>query len=84
MIKTLKKLRARTRYLIDRAFAREFAGQLLLLFVLVVSIAKDRGTVDDAEYYKTIMRGEIPLISEDEGLEAIDLVTGSDRIVRLF
>ena len=36
MLKKLKKLRARTRYLIDHAFAREFAGQLLLLFVLVM------------------------------------------------
>jgi hypothetical protein len=38
MLQTFKKLRARTRYLIDRAFAREFAGQLLLLFVLVVTV----------------------------------------------
>ena len=34
MFSRLKKLRARVRYLVDRAFAREFAGQLLLLFVL--------------------------------------------------
>ena len=38
MFRKIKKLRARTRYLIDRAFAREFAGQLLLLLVLVVSV----------------------------------------------
>ena len=38
MLRTLKELRARVRYLIDRAFAREFAGQLLLLFVLVVTV----------------------------------------------
>ena len=38
MLKTLKKLRVRTRYLIDRAFAREFTGQLLLLVVLVVTV----------------------------------------------
>jgi len=38
MLEKLKKLRAHTRYLIDRAFAREFAGQLLLLFVLVVTV----------------------------------------------
>jgi hypothetical protein len=38
MLKTLKELRARVRYLIDRAFAREFTGQLLLLFVLVVTV----------------------------------------------
>ncbi len=38
MLRTFKELRARVRYLIDRAFAREFAGQLLLLFVLVVTV----------------------------------------------
>ena len=38
MLRKLKELRARARYLIDRAFAREFAGQLLLLFVLVVTV----------------------------------------------
>ena len=38
MFRTLKELRARVRYLIDRAFAREFAGQLLLFMVLVVTV----------------------------------------------
>jgi hypothetical protein len=38
MLKTLIELKARLRYLIDRAFAREFAGQLLLFFVLVVTV----------------------------------------------
>jgi hypothetical protein len=38
MLTTLKELKARVRYLIDRAFAREFAGQLLLFFVLVVTV----------------------------------------------
>ncbi len=38
MLRTLKEIKARVRYLIDRAFAREFAGQLLLFFVLVVTV----------------------------------------------
>jgi hypothetical protein len=38
MLKALRDFRARIRYLIDRAFAREFTGQLLLFFVLVVSV----------------------------------------------
>jgi hypothetical protein len=38
MLTTLREVRARIRYLIDRAFAREFTGQLLLFFVLVVSV----------------------------------------------
>jgi hypothetical protein len=33
-----KELRERLRYLVDRAFAREFAGQLMLFFVLVVIV----------------------------------------------
>ncbi|MDH3831450.1 MAG: hypothetical protein OEU48_07250, partial [Gammaproteobacteria bacterium] len=38
MLTTLREFRARIRYLIDRAFAREFTGQLLLFFVLVVTV----------------------------------------------
>jgi len=38
MSRMLKELRARVRYLIDRAFAREFAGPLLLLLMLVVTV----------------------------------------------
>ena len=38
MFRTIRELRARVRYLIDRAFAREFTGQLLLLLVLVVTV----------------------------------------------
>jgi hypothetical protein len=34
----LKELRERLRYLVDRAFSREFAGQLMLFFVLVVAV----------------------------------------------
>ena len=32
----LKELSERIRYLVDRAFAREFAGQLMLFLILVV------------------------------------------------
>lgn len=38
MLQTLRRLRARIRYLVDRAFAREAAGQLLLFFVLVAFV----------------------------------------------
>lgn len=38
MLKTLRELRERVRYLIDRAFAREFAGQLLLFVSLVLFV----------------------------------------------
>lgn len=38
MLTALREVRARIRYLIDRAFAREFTGQLLLFFVLVVTV----------------------------------------------
>ena len=38
MVKIIRKLKERIRYLVDRLFAREFAGQLLLFLVLVVSV----------------------------------------------
>jgi hypothetical protein len=38
VLQTLRRLRARIRYLVDRAFAREAAGQLLLFFVLVAFV----------------------------------------------
>ncbi|MCZ6855133.1 MAG: hypothetical protein O7G86_14585, partial [Gammaproteobacteria bacterium] len=38
MLNNLKELRERARYLIDRAFAREFAGQLMLFAVLVAFV----------------------------------------------
>jgi hypothetical protein len=38
MLDRFKTLKARGRYLLDRAFARAFAGQLTLLFVLILSV----------------------------------------------
>ena len=38
MFTALQQLKAKIRYFVDRAFAREFAGQLLLLCVLVVTV----------------------------------------------
>lgn len=38
MLTPLKKIKEHARYLIDRVFARKFAGQILLLIILVVSL----------------------------------------------
>ena len=38
MLTPLKKIKEHSRYLIDRVFARKFAGQILLLIILVVSL----------------------------------------------
>jgi len=38
MRQTLKEIRERFRYLLDRVFAREFSGQLLFFIVLVVLV----------------------------------------------
>jgi len=48
------------------------------------SIVRELGTIDDPEHYKAIMRGEIPLDNDDEGLEAVDLYTGIEQIYEYF
>ena len=48
------------------------------------SMVKELGSIDDPEHYKAIMRGEIPLDSDDEGLEAIDLSAGPERLYEYF
>jgi len=48
------------------------------------TMVKELGTIDDPEHYKAIMRGEIPLDVDDEGLEAIDLNTGLKQVYEFF
>lgn len=42
------------------------------------------GTVDDPEYYKAVLRGEIPLDDDDEGLEPVDTDTPFDTVYAFF
>jgi len=84
-LKTAKTLmladRVRSRDLYDLYILnREHACSLEALF----SIVKKLGVIDDPEYYKAIMRGEIPLDDDDEGLEAVDLYTGTEQIYEYF
>jgi len=84
-LKTAKTLvladRVRSRDLYDLyILKREHAYSLDELF----SIVKKLGVIDDSEYYKAIMRGEIPLDDEDEGLEAVDLYIGTEQIYEYF
>lgn len=48
------------------------------------TMVKELGTIDDPEHYKAIMRGEIPLDVDDEGLEAVDLNTGLKQAYEFF
>ncbi len=47
-------------------------------------IIKELGTIDDTEHYKAIMRGEIPLDDDDEGLEAVDLNSDIKQVYEYF
>lgn len=42
------------------------------------------GTNDDPEYYKAVLRGEIPLDADDEGLEPVGVNTDLDVIYSFF
>lgn len=42
------------------------------------------GTNDDPEYYKAVLRGEIPLDAEDEGLEPVGVATDLKAIYAFF
>ena len=81
---------AKTLVLADRVRSRDLYDLYILMrdhgysMDQLVVIVRELGTVDDPEYYKTIMRGEIPLDSEDEGLEAVDLEAGSERMFGYF
>lgn len=81
---------AKTLVLADRIRSRDLYDLYILMRDhgykpdQLVSVARELGTVDDPEYYKTIMRGEIPLDSEDEGLEMIDLAAGPERMFTYF
>lgn len=46
--------------------------------------AQTYGTNDDPEYYKSVLRGEIPLDLEDEGLEPVGVPVSLDDIYSFF
>lgn len=81
---------SRTLVFADRVRSRDLYDLYVLMrdqnytLEALFSIVKELGTLDDPEYYKAIMRGEIPLDDDDEGLEAVDLNTGLKQVYEYF
>ena len=81
---------AKTLVLADRVRSRDLYDLYVLMrdhdYTLnkLFSNVRELGTVDDQEHYKAIMRGEIPLDDDDEGLEAVELDTGYEQMVEYF
>lgn len=47
-------------------------------------VARELGTIDDPEYYKAVLRGEIPIDREDEGLEPAGVAVPIESIHAWF
>lgn len=81
---------AKTLVLADRVRSRDLYDLYVLMrdhdysLDTMFSMIRELGTVDDPEHYKAIMRGEIPLDDDDEGLEAINLSTGYEQMIEYF
>lgn len=81
---------AKTLVLADRVRSRDLYDLYVLMrdhdypLNKLFSRVKELGTVDDPEHYKAIMRGEIPLDDDDEGLEAVELDTNYEQITAYF
>ena len=81
---------AKTLVLADRVRSRDLYDLYVLMrdhdysLNTLFSTVKELGTVDDNELYKAIMRGEIPLDDDDEGLEAVELHTDYKQIIEYF
>lgn len=82
--------RAKTLVLADRVRSRDLYDLYKLChdhdyhMEELFSVVTELGTVDDPEYYKAVMRGEIPLDSDDEGLEPAGLANAETDIYRYF
>ncbi len=81
---------AKTLVLADRVRSRDLYDLYVLMrehnYSLkdLFSTVRELGTVDDPEHYKAIMRGEIPLDSDDEGLEAVDTAINYEQVIEYF
>ena len=81
---------AKSLVLADRVRSRDLYDLYVLMrdhnypLNTLFSRVRELGTVDDPEYYKAIMRGEIPLDDDDEGLEAVALDTNYEQIIEYF
>ncbi len=81
---------AKTLVLADRVRSRDLYDLYVLMrdqaypLNTLFAVVKELGTVDDPEHYKAILRGEIPLDEDDEGLEAVDLYAGCEQMYEYF
>ncbi len=81
---------AKTLVFSDRVRSRDLYDLYVLMreqnytLETLFSMVKKLGTIDDPEHYKAIMRAEIPLDDDDEGLEAVDLNTDLKQVYEYF
>jgi hypothetical protein len=81
---------AKTLVLADRVRARDLYDLMILVrdhgytVAQMVEVVRTLGTVDDPEAYKAILRGEIPLDEDDEGLEPVAVDAGPDALYAFF
>ncbi|GMR01581.1 MAG: hypothetical protein BMS9Abin19_0980 [Gammaproteobacteria bacterium] len=81
---------AKTLVFADRIRSRDLYDLYILIrdhhYTLhdLFATVRELGTIDDPEHYKAILRGEIPLDNDDEGLEAVDLYAGIEQIYEYF
>lgn len=81
---------AKTLVLADRARSRDLYDLHILIrdhgYTLdrLFETVRELGTVDDPEHYKAVLRGEIPLDRDDEGLEPVGLAIDIETIYAAF
>lgn len=81
---------AKTLVLADRVRSRDLYDLYILVrdhgYTLdaLFTTVKELGAVDDPEHYKAVMRGEIPLDEDDEGLEPVDVAATIETVYAHF
>lgn len=81
---------AKTLVLADRVRSRDLFDLMVLVrdhayrMDELINVVRELGTIDDPEHYKAIMRGEVPLDADDEGLNPVNVHLGIDLIYAYF
>jgi hypothetical protein len=81
---------AKTLVLADRVRSRDLYDLYTLMrdhgYTLdeLFATVKELGVVDDPEHYKAVMRGEIPLDKDDEGLEPVEVTATIETVYAHF
>lgn len=81
---------AKTLVLADRVRSRDLYDLYVLMrdydysMSSLETVVKELATLDDIEHYKAIMRREIPLDKDDEGLEAVGLESDPEKMYDFF